>query len=53
MCLLPEHSHIVAGGPAHDEAPLRVRAALTNLVHAAGRPHLTHTHLGLLFEVVG
>ena len=49
----PKRGHAVAGGPAHNEAPLRVRAALTHLVHAARRPHLAHTHLGLGLEVVG
>lgn len=53
LCVLPKHSDIVAGGPAHDKAPLWVGASLTHLVHAACRPHLTHTDLGLLLEVVG
>lgn len=51
--MLPERGHVVAGGPAQDEAPLRVGASLAHLVHAARRPHLTHTHMGLLLEVVG
>lgn len=53
VCVLPERGHVVAGGPAQDEAPLRVGASLTHLVRAACRPHLTHTQLGLLLEVVG
>jgi len=53
VCVLPKRSHTVAGGPAHNEAPLWVGAPLTHLVQAVGRPHLTHTHLGLRLEVVG
>lgn len=53
VCVLPEGSDVVAGGPADDEAPLRVGAPLTNLVHAARHPHFTHAHPGLLLEVVG
>lgn len=53
VCLSPKRSDTVTGGPAHDEAPVRVRAPLTHLIHAARRPHLAHAHLGLLLEVVG
>ena len=48
---VPERGHTVAGGPAHNEAPIRVRASLTHLLHAVSCPHLTHSHLGLYFEV--
>lgn len=51
-CVLPKRSDTVAGGPAHDEASLWVRASLAHLIHAACRPHLPNTHLGLLLEVV-
>ena len=51
-CVLPECSNVVAGGPAHHKAPLWTGAALTHLVHVARRPHLAHTHLGLLLKVV-
>lgn len=51
--VLPECGNIVAGGPAHHKAPLWTHAALTHLIHVACRPHLAHTHLGLLLEVVG
>ena len=51
--LVPEGGHTVAGGPAHDEAPLWVGASLTHLLQAAGRPHLTHSDLGLHFKVSG
>ena len=50
---LPEGGHAVAGGPAHDEAPLGAGASLAHLVQAAGRPHLTHPDLGLQLEVAG
>lgn len=53
VCCVPEGDHIVAGGPAHDEAPLWVGAALTYVLHTLGCPHLTHTHLGLHLEVCG
>lgn len=53
VCVLPECSNIVAGGPAHHEAPLWTGAALTHLVHVACSPHLAHTHLGLLLKVAG
>lgn len=53
VCVSPEGSDVVAGGPADDEAPLGVGAPLTNLVHAARRPRFTQAHPGLLLEVVG
>lgn len=49
---VPKHGGAVPGGPAHDEAPVRVGAPFTHLVHAARRPHLAHAHLQLLLEVV-
>lgn len=53
VCVLPESSHIVAGGPAQHKAPLRAAAPLTHLFHVGCGPHLAHTHLGLLLKVVG
>lgn len=50
---LPESGHEVAGGPAHNEAPLCVRASLAHFLQAVGRPHLTHPDLGLHLEVGG
>lgn len=50
---IPKHGGAVPGGPAHDEAPVRMGAPLAHLVHAARRPHLAHAHLQLLLEVVG
>ena len=50
---VPEGGHAVAGGPAHDEAPLLAGAALTHLIHAAGDPHLRHVSLGLHLKVGG
>lgn len=51
--VVPESGHTVAGGPAHDEAPLRAGGALAHLVQAAGRPHLAHPDLRLHLEVGG
>lgn len=53
LCCVPEGGHAVAGGPAHDEAPLWVGASLTHLLYAASRPHLTHSDLGLHLEMSG
>lgn len=50
---VPEHGHGVAGGPAHDEAPLRVGASFTHLLDAGRCPHLAHSNLGLHLEVGG
>lgn len=49
----PERGHVVAGGPANDEALLGAGAALAHLIHAAGRPQLTDAHPRLLLEAVG
>lgn len=53
LALVPEHGHAVAGGPAHDEAPLRGGAPFTHLLDAGGGPHLAHSNLGLHLEVGG
>lgn len=53
VCVLPECSNVVAGGPAYHKAPLWARAPLIDLVHVACRPHLAHTHLSLPLKVVG
>lgn len=53
LCCVPEGGHAVAGGPAHDEAPLWAGASLTHLLYAARRPHLTHSDLGLHLEMSG
>lgn len=50
---VPEGGHAVAGGPAHDEAPLWGGAPLTHLLDAAGGPHLAHSDLGLHLEMSG
>lgn len=50
---VPERGHAVAGGPAHDEAPLRVGASFTHLLDAGRCPHFTHTNLRLHLEVSG
>lgn len=52
-CCLPEGGHEVAGGPAHDEAPLWAGASLTHFLYAVGHPHLTHSDLGLHLKVGG
>lgn len=52
-CCVPEGGHEVAGGPAHDEAPLWVCAPLTHFLHAVGHPHLTHSDLGLHLKMGG
>lgn len=50
---VPEGGHAVAGGPAHDEAPLWVGASLAHFLYTAGCPHLTHSDLGLHLEMSG
>lgn len=52
-CCVPEGGHEVAGGPAHDEAPLWVCAPLTHFLYAVGHPHLTHSDLGLHLKMGG
>lgn len=48
---IPESAHKVTGGPSHNEAPFWVCASFTHLIHAVGRPHLTHSDLALHFEM--
>lgn len=47
----PECGNTIAGGPAHHEAPLWIRAPLKHFIHAVSRPHLTHSDLSLYLKM--